>query len=333
MKIAFTADLHVGAGRSLFSDLQSDTPKYLERHRVCFIELMEKIKSEKINYVILGGDLLDHARPSPKESELLGWFLHELSDIAEVHVISGNHETLWGGMTALHPVQSYTQANSKIKWHLALEATEESFGKVLWASNHETSKIGKAIQELSPDYVVAHFAAKGCVYHSGITSPKGFQFEYDPGKIKHWFVGDIHLRQKISPNASYPGSPLQINFGETGVKGFDVYDTESKKLKQIILKNTTPLLTEYVQDKLPEFSENAIYRVFVSKEFLTHTFPKNVVNVQLISKKEAEETAQKTALVAEIDFGDPLAGLENTLGRTKLPETLFPEARLIAASL
>jgi DNA repair exonuclease SbcCD nuclease subunit len=333
MKIAFVADLHIGAGRSFFSDLQSDLPFYLNRHKVCFTELIEQIKKENIAYVILGGDLLDHARPLPKESELLGWFLHELSEAAEVHIISGNHETLWGGMTALHPVQAYTRANEKIKWHLSLEATDESFGRVLWASHHETPRLGKAIHEFDPDFVVAHFAAKGCVYHSGMTSPKGFQFEYEVGKIKRWFVGDIHLRQQIASNASYPGSPLQVNFGESGVKGFDVYDTEKKKLKQVALTKTIPLMTEFVQDKLPTFSDNAIYRVFVSKEFLSHTFPKNVVSVQLVSKKESDDAAQKAVLVDEIDFGDPLAGLEETLKRTKLPESVYPEARTIAESL
>jgi DNA repair exonuclease SbcCD nuclease subunit len=333
MKIAFVADLHIGAGRSFFSDLQSDLPYYLNRHKTCFLELIEQIKKEEITYVILGGDLLDHARPLPKESELLGWFLHELSEIAEVHIISGNHETLWGGMTALHPVQAYTQANDKIKWHLSLETTDEPFGKVLWASHHETPRLGRAIQEFDPEFVVAHFAAKGCVYHNGITAPKGFEFKYKTGKIKRWFVGDIHLRQQMAPNAAYPGSPLQINFGESGVKGFDVYDTEKNKLRQVALTKTVALMTEFVNEKVPEFSENALYRVFVSKEFLSHTFPKNVVSVQLISKKESEETAQKAVLVDEIDFGDPLAGLEETLSRTKLPESIYPEARQVAASL
>lgn len=334
MKIAFIADLHVGSGRSWFSDAQSEKPYYLERHRTCLTEILDNLKKvDDLTTIILGGDLLDHARPTAKELELLGWWLGELSQITQVHIISGNHEDLWGEMTALHPIKVFTSSNPNLHWHLEFEETVESFGKVLWVSHNQTAKLKAHLSSKDAEYIVAHYAAKGCIYDNGINAPKGWEFNYKPGKIQRWFVGDIHLRQALAANASYCGSPLQLNFGESGSKGFDLFDPETNTLQQVILTKAAPMITEIIKDSIPDFNPNCLYRVFTSNEFLNHQFPPNVINLQPLGSEKVDDESKRLVIQEGIDFGDPLAGFEDTLKRTKLMESLYTEAKEVAMEI
>jgi DNA repair exonuclease SbcCD nuclease subunit len=184
-----------------------------------------------------------------------------------------------------------------------------------------------------PEYIFAHFAAKGCIYDSGLTAPKGWDFCYKPGEIKRWFVGDIHLRQSLAPNASYPGSPIQIHFGESGSKGFDIYDCESGKLEQVILTKTMPMVTEIIKDKLIDFNPNVLYRIYASNDFLKYNYPINVIDLKPLGSKKKEDEEKRVEVQEEIDFGDPLIGLEDTLKRTKLPESWYRDVREVAMEI
>jgi DNA repair exonuclease SbcCD nuclease subunit len=335
-QIAFIADIHIGAGRAWFSDAQSENPYYLARHRECLTEILTKLRGLdplSLVMIILGGDLLHFAKPTAKEMELLAWWLRALAEIAPVHIIAGNHEDLFGEMTVLHPFKIFMGDNKNVIWHLEFEETEEVFGKVLWVSHNQTAKLKEYLVKHTAEYIVAHYAAKGCVYDSGINAPKGWEFKYHPGKIKRWFIGDIHLRQALAPNASYPGSPLQITFGETGSKGFDLYDFDSGKLQQIILTQAAPMVTEIVKDSVPDFNPKCLYRVFASNLFLNHHYPPNVIDIQPLGSKKKDEEQERRIIQEEIDFGDPLAGFEDTLKRTKLPEPYFPEAKDVAMEI
>lgn len=333
MKLVFISDVHVGSGRAWYSDAQSEDPYYLRRHKIGLLEILETLDKLEDFEIILGGDLLHFARPTAKELDLLGWFLLSLAKLAPTHIIAGNHEDLYGELTALHPLKTFTSDTPNLKWHLEFSETTERFGKVVWVSHNQTSKLQAYLDSNDPDFVVGHFAAKGCVYESGLTAPKGWVFDYKPGKIKRWFIGDIHLRQKLAPNASYPGTPIQNSFGETGARGYDVYDCESGKVDQIILTKTPPLLTEIVKDTLPDFKENCLYRVYASNQFLNFNFPSNVVDLKPLGNKLKEDEHNRQVIQEEIDFGDPLAGFEDTLKRTKLPESFYEEAKDLAQEI
>lgn len=327
MLIVHLGDIHIGAGRSWYSDLTSELPYYLARHKTMLTEILERLLEYKVTEVILAGDLFDSARPTAKEQQLLAWFLSALTENHLVHVIAGNHEVLHGSLTALHPARAYMTYQDRVKWHIdQAEITEESFGKVLWASFHATASI-TGLLDNSVDYVVGHYAAKGCVYASGMTATRGWDFNYRVGQVKQWFIGDIHVRQQVATNAWYSGSPLQLNFGESGSKGFDIFDTETLKREQVYLSTAAPLMTVRADKELPELLDGVLYRIYASRKFIDYAFPRNVLSVQLLDSKKASGADVTHQTVAEeIDFGDPLAGLEIVLERAKLAEELRPRA-------
>lgn len=337
MLLAHIADCHLGAGRKFREDLTDENPFYLQRHKLYLNLILESLKKNPVDAIILAGDLLDSNKPTVKEYELLAWWLHQLVELAPCHVIAGNHEDVHSGVTSLHPAQAFLVDIEKkgvnpIWWHLDdAELGEELWGRTLWASHHQTAKIQTLVQELKPEYVVAHYAAKGSVYDNGLEAARGWDIQY-PG-VRQVFLGDIHARQAVAHNVWYPGSPLQINFGESGSKGFDLYDTESGKRSPVILHGGVPLLTVRVDKKVPEFNEKALYKVFASREFIDYHYPENVVVIQLLETKNTQQTAEELLNQGVIDFGNPLDGLNQSLTRAKLLPTLFERAKEQAISI
>lgn len=325
MRIAHVGDIHIGAGRKWFSDLQSEKPYYLERHRVMLHEMAKKIAEAKVDHIILAGDLLDHAKPFANELIILAEWLNLLAEVTDTYIIAGNHEDLFGNVTALHPVAAM-MSHPKLHWCLDFQVNKAPWGKTLWASHKDTHKISAALEaDKDIEFVVAHYAAKGCIYENNTMAPKGWVFDYKPEKVKQWFLGDIHMRQNVSPNAAYPGSPCQLNFGESGQKGIDIYDVDKGKRERILLSAAPPLMTVSIKDKVPKFLENALYRVYASKKFIDYSFPPNVVSVQLFEAKKDDKKTKKVES-ENIDFGNPLDGLEEVLIRYELDKSLIVKA-------
>lgn len=86
MKILHTADWHIG--KSLYKyDLYDDLGLFFE-------ELMDIILREKIDILLISGDIFDLANPSNTDKELYYYFLSELLRV-QVHVVitAGNHDS------------------------------------------------------------------------------------------------------------------------------------------------------------------------------------------------------------------------------------------------
>ena len=81
MKFAHLADTHI---RNL---------KYHKEYREVFSKLYDKIKQEKVDYIIHCGDIA-HTKTqiSPEFVDLCSSFLNSLANIAPTYVILGNHD-------------------------------------------------------------------------------------------------------------------------------------------------------------------------------------------------------------------------------------------------
>ena len=81
MKFAHIADTHI---RNL---------KYHYEYKAVFEQLYEKLREEKVDYIIHCGDIA-HTKTqiSPEFVEMCATFLDTLSDIAPTYVILGNHD-------------------------------------------------------------------------------------------------------------------------------------------------------------------------------------------------------------------------------------------------
>jgi exonuclease SbcD len=86
MKILVTADWHIG--KKLHNeDLSEDINLF-------FDWLLEKIKAENINYLLVAGDIFDNNNPSNEASRIYYSFLKKLSTLqCKAIIIAGNHDS------------------------------------------------------------------------------------------------------------------------------------------------------------------------------------------------------------------------------------------------
>lgn len=86
MKLIHLSDLHLGKRVNGFS--------MLEDQRYVLAQVLEVVRREQPEAVILAGDVYDKATPSTEAVTLLDSFLVELAECGrQVFVISGNHDS------------------------------------------------------------------------------------------------------------------------------------------------------------------------------------------------------------------------------------------------
>lgn len=85
MKLLHTADLHIGKRIYEFSMLEDQ--KYILE------EILQIAKEERVDALLLAGDIYDRSVPSTEAVELLEWFFMEALSVSPVFVISGNHDS------------------------------------------------------------------------------------------------------------------------------------------------------------------------------------------------------------------------------------------------
>lgn len=86
MKFLHTADLHIGKVINEFSMLEDQ--KYILQ------QIVDIAKRNRVDVVLLAGDIYDRAIPSVEAVEVLDWFLNTLlAESIQVMVISGNHDS------------------------------------------------------------------------------------------------------------------------------------------------------------------------------------------------------------------------------------------------
>ncbi len=127
MKIMHTADLHIGKVVNEFSMLEDQ--KYI------FKQMLDIMRKEKVELLLLAGDIYDRSVPSADAVELFDWFLTEISKLnVVVAMISGNHdsgERLSFGSELLKKQQVHIVGNIQNS-HIPV-TLQDQYGKInLW---------------------------------------------------------------------------------------------------------------------------------------------------------------------------------------------------------
>ena len=240
MKIAHIADTHIR------------NYKYHKEYRAIFDQIYDKLREEKVDYIVHCGDLA-HTKTqlSPEYFDLATSFLKNVADIAPTYIILGNHD---GNLKNEHRQDAITPIATALnhpQLHLLKDAGETVVGDVAfnvlsvfdeenWVKPSDDERINIAL------------------YHgsvSGVKTDTGWVMTHGDHPIEifegHDYVmlGDIHKTNQILDDAGrvrYPGSTVQQNFGETDDKGFLLWDIQSKEeftCEHIVIENPKPFVT------------------------------------------------------------------------------------------
>jgi len=223
MKILHIADIHW---------------RGLSRHQeyvAAFEDLFRQARTIKPDVIYVGGDIV-HSKTqgiSPELVEKLAWWFNEMSKIAPVHVILGNHDGLIHNKDRQDAVTPIIEAINNKKIFLYKDSGVYPTGIpgfdwcVFSCFDEENWKNVKPSENIS--IALFHGAVAGSLtdidWSIDGEVPVRFFDAFDFG-----LLGDIHKRQFLNnkKTVAYSGSTIQQNYGEDLEKGFLVWDIRTR---------------------------------------------------------------------------------------------------------
>ena len=240
-KVAHISDTHI---RNL---------KFHKEYREIFEQIYQKLREEKVDYIVHCGDLA-HTKTqlSPEYFELATDFLKNLSDIAPFYIILGNHDGNLKNDNRQDAVTPIVQALNHPNLHLIKDSGE------VHVNNDLCFNVLSIFDEDNWQEITKKDKMNIALYHGaiyGVVTDTGYVLEHGDHDLSifegfdYAMLGDIHrTNQELDPDGRvrYCGSTVQQNFGETNDKGFLIWEIEDKdtfKVKQCSFYNPKPFIT------------------------------------------------------------------------------------------
>ena len=180
------------------------------------IQHVKKQKENLYAIVVLGDVLHDHERVHSTALNVAVKFLNELAEISPTYVLVGNHDLI-----------NNSQFLTQNHWMNALKSNKnitvvDEVIEELWEDKTVVMcpyvPNGRFVEALDTggdwreaDVIFAHQEIKG-VKMGSIVSEHGDEWKTDWPFV---ITGHIHQNQTPQPNVFYPGSSLQVAFGES----------------------------------------------------------------------------------------------------------------------
>lgn len=235
-----------------------------EEHEGFLNWLIETLKSESIDILLIAGDIFDVPNPPHQSLELFFRFLHRLSveTKTQTFIIAGNHDSgvlldapkellkthrvkIWGKLSPdpkTHwdkiTVGSETVEICAVPFFRSFELLPQGEGDTLEALKKYFTK-----EKTHPSILLFHHLAgiyeaagsEQVVSLSGVDSlPVELLNQFD-----YVALGHIHKPQKIAANAYYSGSPIPLRFSETAEKSVLILNVSLGKID--ITKKVIPV--------------------------------------------------------------------------------------------
>lgn len=250
MRILHTSDWHLG--KRLFKLDRS------QEHEQFLNWLIGTLVEEKIDLLLIAGDIFDTPTPPHQALEVFYNFLHRVSveTKTETMIIAGNHDSgllleapskilaphrvkVWGKLSE-NPEDHWLKIGNidlcAIPFFRSYELLPQGEGDALAALKKYLIKDKTVPQVLMLHHLAGVFEAAGSeqvISLSGVDSiPSDVLKTFD-----YVALGHIHKPQKIGPQSYYSGSPIPLRFSETAKKSVVIIDekdgTLTSQIKEI----------------------------------------------------------------------------------------------------
>jgi exonuclease SbcD len=238
-----------------------------EEHEGFLNWLLDTLKSEKIDLLLVAGDIFDVPNPPHQSLELFYKFLNRVSveTKTETLIIAGNHDSgilleapkellkthrvkVWGKLSQ-NPADHWTTIGNTLDvcalpFFRSFELLPQAAAGRGEGDAIEALKKYVVREKSRPSLLLFHHLAgiyessgsEQVVSLSGVDSiPVELLKDFD-----YVALGHIHKPQKISENAYYSGSPIPLRFSETLAKSVMLLDLKDSKIS--ISKFPIPVL-------------------------------------------------------------------------------------------
>lgn len=222
LKLIHISDLHIGK-RLYGFDLEDD-------QRYIFQEIVDIINNEKVDAVLIAGDIYDRADPSATAVRIFDDFLSMLAETgAETFIIYGNHDS---GQRIAYGSKLFDKTGIHFSPVYDGEAThftmEDDFGPVniymlpyLRSVDAEEALKTINVDKSERNVIVSHQFVTSAVFDSSEEMNIGTLDNIDGSYYEDFdyaALGHIHLPQTIKSETGrirYSGSPLAYTFSES----------------------------------------------------------------------------------------------------------------------
>lgn len=235
LRLLHTADWHLG--KTLKGvDRTPEVASALE-------EVLRLVRSEKVDLVLVSGDLMDHPQPSTEAEALLVEFFLRLAEAkVSAMAIAGNHDSgermervyrqllgrfgveLRGQLAFAHEGGVVDRGGLRVA--LVPFLSERRLAKTLELPPEERHLayaegmrrlLAHLAQEGTPDVYLAHFTVAGARVGGGeYVLHLAEHYAVPPGALpgaRYIALGHLHALQQVAENAWYPGSLIPLDFG------------------------------------------------------------------------------------------------------------------------
>lgn len=239
-KIIHCADLHIRTFR-MHDEYKEIFQTFIDKCKI----LCDEYEYNEVRIVIVGDLVHQKITISNEQLILCCWLLTELSKIAPVIIVAGNHDLLENNKDRIDSISPMIQLldNNNITYYK--ESLCYVDDNIVWCNysifeSNSRPDIELIKGELDTDKVYIG------LYHAplaGASTDIGYEFDEHHTSLEHFdgcdmvMLGDIHKRQFFNHNGipiAYPSSLIQQGFGETVSKhGFLFWDVAERKFDEI----------------------------------------------------------------------------------------------------
>ncbi len=243
MRLLHTSDWHLG--KRLF---KLDRAK---EHELFLNWLIDTLKTEKIDLLLIAGDIFDSPTPPHQSLETFYNFLHRISVETQTHtmIIAGNHDSgllleAPSKLLSPHRVKVWGKLSQNVEDHWisigdidlcaipffrSYELLPQGEGDAIEALKKYLEKKKERPQLLMLHHLAGMFEAAGSeqvISLSGVDSIPSDLLK----TFSYVALGHIHKPQRIGHEMYYSGSPIPLRFSETAPKSVVIIDVEKNEL-------------------------------------------------------------------------------------------------------
>ncbi|MEM4253796.1 MAG: exonuclease SbcCD subunit D [Candidatus Woesearchaeota archaeon] len=250
MKFAHLADVHLGGWRE---------PKLRELNTKSFVYAIDKCITEKVDFVIIAGDLFNTSLPSMDALKVCVQKLRELKDNGiSVYLIPGSHDFSPSGKTMIDileqagiAVNVAKEEPTSSRIHLSFTTDKKTGVKITGIFGKRGGLEKHTYEKLDKEKLEAEAGTKIFLFHSAVTElmPKSLgsidalPVSSMPKKFDYYAGGHIHIRESKFIDGYgtfvYPGPLFPNNFSELeelGCGSFTIYDNDNIRYEKIQLQ-------------------------------------------------------------------------------------------------
>jgi len=234
------------------SDTHIKNLKYHYEYRVIFEQLYEKLREEKVDYIVHCGDIA-HTKTqiSPEYVDMCSQFFENLANIAPTYAILGNHDGNLKNSSRQDALTPIFNALNNPNLHLLKESGETNINDEVCLNVLSVFDRDNWIRPTNSDRIniaLYHGSISNCKTDVGWVMLNGEDTMEIFDGFDFAMLGDIHRRQILDKAGRiwYAGSTVQQNHGETNDKGILIWDIQSKDewdVEPFVFKNPKPFIT------------------------------------------------------------------------------------------